>query len=124
MLGQTGETAPLAEAWNGSTWTIQSTPGPANSQGSSLAGVSCTSASSCTAVGDYQSSSIPNFGMSQTLAEVWDGTSWSIPTTPDPSSTGQNLLSGVSCGASNACTAVGQYQDPGGIPATLVEAGG
>ena len=62
--------------------------------------------------------------MSQILAEVWDGTTWSIPATRDPSSTGPNLLSGVSCGASNACTAVGQYQDPGGIPATLIEAGG
>jgi hypothetical protein len=123
MLGQNDETAPLAEAWNGSTWTIQSTPDPANSQGSSLAAVSCTSASSCTAVGQYQSTSVTNFGRSQTLAEVWNGTTWSISTTPDPSSTGQNLLSGVSCGASDACTAVGQYQDPGGIPATLVEAG-
>ena len=123
MLGTNDEPVTLAEEWNGSVWTIQSTPVPANSQSSSLTAVSCTSASSCTAIGQYPSSSVTNFGELQTLAEVWDGTAWSIPATPDPSSTAQNLLSGVSCGASTACTAVGQYTDPGGIPATLIEAG-
>jgi hypothetical protein len=123
MLGPNNGTIPLAEAWNGSTWTIQPTPEPANSQESTLVAVSCTSASSCTAVGQNESSSLANFGKLQTLAEVWDGTAWSIPSTPDPSSAGQNILSGVSCGASDACTAVGQAQDPGGIPATLIETG-
>jgi hypothetical protein len=122
-LGSNDETVPLAEAWNGSTWTVQTTPVPANSQSSSLASVSCTSASSCTAVGQYPSSTPPNFGQAQTLAEIWDGTSWALPATPDPSSTGQNILSGVSCGASDTCMAVGQYEDPGEIPATLIEAG-
>jgi hypothetical protein len=121
--GTNSEPTPLAEAWNGSAWTIQSAPAPANSQSSLLSAVSCTSATACTAVGEYQSSAVTNFGQEQTLAEVWDGTSWSIATTPDPSSTQQNLLAGVSCGASNACTAVGQYEDQGDIPATLVEAG-
>jgi hypothetical protein len=117
------ENAPLAAAWNGSTWTIQSAPDPVTTQSSSLAAVSCSSASSCTAVGQYASPTPPNFGQLQTLAEVWNGTAWTIATTPDPSSTAQNLLSGVSCGASQACTAVGQYSDPGDIPATLIEAG-
>jgi hypothetical protein len=123
MPNSSGQTDPLAEAWNGSTWTVQPAADPANSQGASLVAVSCTSASSCTAVGQNQSSSIQNFGQLQTLAEVWDGTAWSIPATPDASSAGQNLLSGVSCGASQACAAVGQYSDPGDIPATLIEAG-
>jgi hypothetical protein len=118
------EDAPLAEAWNGSTWTIQSAPDPVTTQSSTLVAVSCTSASSCTAVGQYASPTPPNFDELQTLAEVWNGTTWSIATTPDPSSTEQNVLDAVSCGASQACTAVGQYSDPGGIPATLVEAGG
>jgi hypothetical protein len=122
-LGTNDETVPLAEVWNGSAWTIQSTPSPANSQSSSLASVSCTSASSCTAVGQYASATPPNFGEPQTLAEVWDGTAWTIPATPDPSSTAQNILNGVSCGAAGACTAVGLYTDPGNVPATLIEAG-
>lgn len=123
MLNSSDEPEPLAEAWDGSTWTIQSTPDPVTTQASDLASVSCTSASSCTAVGQYGSGTVPNFGELQTLAEVWDGTSWTIATTPDPSSTGNNALAGVSCGAIDTCTAVGDNQDQGGIPATLIEAG-
>jgi hypothetical protein len=84
--------------------------------------VSCTSASSCTAVGQYQSSNVTTFGAPETLAEVWDGTTWTIATTPDPSST-QNQLNSVSCGASQVCAAVGLYSNPGDVAATLIEAG-
>ena len=112
--------ATFAEAWNGTAWAIQSIPNPSASQGSFLRGVWCTSPSSCTAVGDYQ-----YFGgsFSNTLAEVWDGTTWSLRSTPNHSYAGQNILSGVSCGAGNVCTAVGQTQDIGGTEATLIETG-
>jgi hypothetical protein len=83
--------------------------------------VSCTSAASCTAVGSYQSSSVPTFGASLTLVEVWDGTAWSIASSPNPG-TG-DILEGVSCGASQVCTAVGQGPDPGGVNSTLIETG-
>ena len=112
----------FAQAWNGSTWTMQPTPNPAQTQGSSLAGVSCTSASSCSAVGQYQSSNLSSFGALQTLVEVWDGTAWTLRSTPNPSPA-QDLLSGVSCGAIQECTAVGQAEDTGGIPSTLIETG-
>jgi hypothetical protein len=119
LYGQ-GNPQTLAETWNGSTWTVQPTPNPSVSQGSSLSGVWCTSASSCTAVGQYQYS---NLSLFHTLAEVWNGQAWSLRSTPDNRNAGQNLLSGVSCGASQACTAVGQTRDAGLIPATLIEAG-
>ena len=41
----------LAEVWDGSTWTVQSTPNPTGATSGSLYGVSCTSATACTAVG-------------------------------------------------------------------------
>jgi hypothetical protein len=112
----------LAESWNGSAWAIQPTPDPSATQGSTLSAVSCTSATSCTAVGQYQSSNVTNFGALQTLAEVWDGTTWSLESAPNPSPA-HDLLSGVSCGASQVCTAVGQAQDAGGIGSTLIETG-
>lgn len=37
--------------------------------------------------------------------------------------TGLNIFNGVSCGASQACTAVRQTQDPGQIESPLIEAG-
>jgi len=46
-----------------------------------------------------------------TLAEVWDGTSWSSRPTPNPKDPGTNgsVLSGVSCASATACMAVGHY---------------
>jgi len=122
-VAQNGQLITLAESWDGSAWTIQPTPNPsASQQGSLLSAVSCTSATSCTAAGQYQSGSVTNFGALQTLVEVWDGTTWSLRSAPNPSPA-EDLLSGVSCGASQVCTAVGQAQDAGGIPSTLIETG-
>jgi hypothetical protein len=81
----------LAERWNGSGWTRKATPKPAAGGATSLVSVSCTSASSCTAVG-----SLTGF-----VAEHWDGTRWTVqPSIPadDPSA--------VSCTSSTACTAM------------------
>jgi hypothetical protein len=111
----------LVEMWNGTTWAIQRTPNPKISVGDSFNGVSCTSATSCTAVGGYSTdSSASDF----TLAQVWNGTSWSAQRTPLPgaASPGGYLLAGVSCGAAGACTAAGA-SNPNALPATLVETG-
>jgi hypothetical protein len=108
----------LAEAWNGTSWSAQPSPNPAATVGSTLAGVWCTSASSCIAVGQAGT-----FFGSGTLAAAWNGTSWRLRATPNHPYAGQNNLNGVSCGASSACTAVGVTDDLGQIPATLIETG-
>jgi hypothetical protein len=84
----------LAEHWNGSTWAIQPTPTPSGVSKSELLGVSCPSATSCTATGDYRTSS----GFYQALAEHWNGSTWAVQSTPSmPSS-----LDAVSCPRSPA----------------------
>jgi hypothetical protein len=88
----------LIERWNGSTWSIQKSPNPAGATVNALAAVSCPEASVCRAVG------YTNGGSLKTLAEAWNGTEWSIQKTPEGE--GQEFT-GVSCTASNACTAVG-----------------
>jgi hypothetical protein len=118
-VGNASPTGGFAEAWNGTTWTAQQVPSPAGAS-TSLFGVSCTSASACTAVG----SAFDHAPYAQlTLAEAWNGTSWSVQPTPSPNAT-HNELIGVSCGAPGACTAVGTAGDPGGFQATLAESGG
>jgi hypothetical protein len=89
-----GTTTPLAEYWNGSTWTAQTTPG---SSGSQLTGVSCTSSSSCTAVG---------FSSTTTLADYWNGSTWTAQTTSDSSS---SEYLAVSCTSASSCMAVGDH---------------
>jgi hypothetical protein len=49
--GRSGFAATLAERWNGTTWSVQSTPNPTNAQFSSLNAVARTSLSTAIAVG-------------------------------------------------------------------------
>jgi len=85
-------------------WSIQATPNPVGGSNSILNGGSCTSASACTAVGDYNSGTT-----GVTLAERWNGSTWSIQTTPNPAGASDIFLQGVSCTSASACTAVGDY---------------
>jgi hypothetical protein len=105
----------FSEVRDGSTWTIQPIPNPAELGASDLYGVSCTSPTSCTAVGYFLSSSF----VDTTLVEVWDGVAWTIQTTPNPTGRETSELLGVSC-ISGACTAVGYSELPW---ATLAEVG-
>jgi hypothetical protein len=106
----------LAERWNGTRWTIQPTPNPAGAQFTFLNTVACPSPSACTAAGAYVNSS----GTFQTLAERWNGTRWRIQPTPNRAG-GPNLLIGVDCTASSACTAAGFSVGRSGIVRTLAE---
>lgn len=100
--GDTTDVA-LAERWNGTKWSIEHNPNPTGSSNSPLYGVSCASASACTAVGDDT-----NRTGNVTFAERWNGTEWSIEYPPNPTRSA-NGLSGVSCVLVSACTAVGDY---------------
>jgi len=79
----------LAQWWNGTTWRKAPLAGPSNG---SILGVSCPSATSCTAVGS--------------LIENWNGQRWSIETPPIPG-LGHASLNDVSCTSPTVCTAVG-----------------
>jgi hypothetical protein len=95
--GGLADSQALTERWNGSSWTILPTPNPPGVTQSALWGVSCTSSTTCTAVGDEDSG--------RTLAERWDGGQWTIQ--PTPNSAHGGTLSGVSCSSATACTAIG-----------------
>jgi hypothetical protein len=100
---------PLAEGWDGKHWVIQhpvsppAGPVPASAW---LYGVSCTSATSCTAAGDVGLSSAAAQGP---LAERWNGKRWAVESAPNPVfGGGGSVLSAVSCFSGRACTTVGE----------------
>jgi hypothetical protein len=99
----------LVEKWNGTQWGAVPTPNPEGAKASRFEGVSCSSSTSCMAVGYYENSS----GVLISLAERWDGTEWTIKATLNPEGTQENRLTGVSCSFS-ICMAVGYYKDSGG----------
>jgi hypothetical protein len=98
--------SPLAEAWDGAGWSIQSTPVPDVAVSTSLSSVSCR-VDQCMAVGYFMDTSFTN----QPLAERWDGSSWSVVDVPVPAGSTGTRLGAVDCASDGACIAVGWYQD-------------
>jgi hypothetical protein len=110
-----GELVPLAETWNGTTWSVTWTPRKgAHSQ---LDAVSCPASGACTAVGTYTPAK--KNSTAKTLAESWNGSKWSVVPSPNPSAGG--YLDGVSCMAADSCTAVGSGRDGADGQQTLAE---
>ena len=93
---------PLIEHWNGSSWSIVSSPSPSGATVSMFDGVSCATAVDCSAVGLVSTSTV-----GKPLAEHWNGTSWAIVASPSPSGSNDASLAGVSCAAPTNCVAVG-----------------
>lgn len=101
-----GNVDALAEVRSRAVWTIQAVPNPAGALDSELNAVSCSAATACTAVG-YSDNSLQS--TSVTLAEAWNGATWSTQPTPNPAGASDVVLSAVSCSSASACTAVGSY---------------
>src|ERR1022692_3335642 len=112
---------PLAEQWDGATWSVAPTTTANNG---ALANVTCLSASACWAVGAF---SVPagqgqqNGSDPQSLIERWDGSAWSVDGSPDV--TAISVLYGVACSRGAQCFATGfSATDPNNFtPQTLTE---
>ena len=91
-------TAPLAMRGNSGSWVVEPTPGDAGENVTSgLAGVSCPTGGTCTAVGE-------NAGGGP-LAMRWNGLKWRTQTAADEF--GLQGFNGVSCASAAACIAIG-----------------
>jgi hypothetical protein len=95
--------SPLIEHWHGTSWSITPSPTTPTTSSVNMTGVSCTSPSSCTAVGtldEYSQYATP-------LIEQWDGNAWSIaPGATIPALAG-GALHGITCTTEIGCTVVG-----------------
>ncbi len=94
---------PVAEKWNGSTWTVESPPAPATAVDSYLLAASCVSATSCMAVGEWRDGA----GNQYTLSDSWNGSTWTLRSTQSPSGSIINAINSVSCISASDCVAVG-----------------
>jgi hypothetical protein len=90
----------FVERWNGTSWSITPSPNPRGSALAVLAGVTCSSATRCDAVGSSTAGSTTS-----TLVERWTGTTWVILRTPNP--TVDASLRAIACPAPGDCHAVG-----------------
>ncbi len=103
----TGASA-LAETLGNGGWALMTEPSVPGAYTAELQGVSCTSASSCVAVGYYQVKG----GRQQTLVATLADGAWTITASPNRG-TGNNQLDSVSCPQAGTCVAVGYYQGAG-----------
>jgi hypothetical protein len=108
---------PLAERWNGTSWTVQAPAIPAGATDAGFAMVSCpksTGGFDCEALGGYSTSN-----GSHELAERWDGINWTIQSIAEPAGSAVN---GLSCASPTVCFAVGEEQStPTSLPQPLIE---
>ena len=97
----------LIEFWNGSNWSIVSSPNPATKSGDydSLQAVAAVSSNNVWAVG-YTGNS--NQLADRTLIEQWNGTAWNVVSSPNPYLS-QDLYA-ISVVSANDIWAVGQFQ--------------
>jgi len=106
---------PLAEHWNGASWSIVAPPAPSGTLNSTLYAVSCASAVDCWAAGLYAVT-----GGSGPLAEHWNGTSWALDAPAKPTGIQFGGLRGVTCVSGSDCWAVGWWYGSAGSD-TLIE---
>ncbi|MGO9874508.1 MAG: hypothetical protein ACLPVY_11970 [Acidimicrobiia bacterium] len=117
--GSTDNTATLSESWDGTSWSLDAIPNPIDAISSTLEGIACSSASSCFAVGHY--SPTDNNTLVETLIEQWDGASWTVAASPNPTKAVGSTLNGVACATATNCFAVGSHVEAANKGGTLVE---
>ena len=124
-VNATGTFNGLIDTLSGTSWTAVTTPLPAivSGTGSNLTGISCASASSCTAAGTFSDTSSRTNGLLVTLANG----SWSATRAPEPPDGGTDGdghqgadVIQVSCASAAACTAVGFYENASGTEEGLI----
>ncbi len=107
----------LIAAWNGTSWSIVSSPNTDTTQNNYAYSVTCPTTSDCWTGGLYTNGS----GIQQTLILQWTGSSWSIANSPDRNTAQDNRLSAITCALPSQCWAVGYIYDGDVTYQTLVE---
>jgi hypothetical protein len=102
VTNRDGADATLAEVLKGNRWSLASTPATTGGAFRDLYGISCVASEDCTAVGYFDTAR----HVYLSLADQWNGASWSRTTTPSVVGATYSELFGVACSASD-CLAVG-----------------
>lgn len=106
----------VAEDLSEGTWEESNLPA-VNSPSASITGVSCLSASTCTAIGSYQGAT----GATGFMDERLSGTTWTGGVLPTPPGGLGGTLTSVSCPSSTWCEAVGYSEDSSGFDVSAAE---
>ena len=95
----------LVLAFDGTSWTKATSPDSSPTEDNFLSSVSCTSGTSCVAVGTVDN------GSKMTLVQSFDGTAWTVVASPSTDPNQPNFMMSVSCTSATSCVAVGYFDD-------------
>lgn len=115
-----GTTQTLTERWNGLQWSVVLSPVAPGSSDNILSGVKSIGTNLAWAVGFYTVSTGYALVTNHTLIERWNGTSWSVVSSPNKG-IHTNILSGIGSSAAKDIWAVGFYIADSGAVKTLTE---
>ena len=102
-------TRAVAELWNGSKWSVQKVTLTTSSKASTLFGVSCPTATNCTATGLYLDPVNGERPLAEDFSIRWQNVS------PMPLNVTTATFTSVSCATPRACVAVGNFQTASGF---------
>jgi len=111
-----GADSPIAQRWDGSSWSSQAPALKSGATHTRLFGVDCPSATRCIAVGNAQ---VSGSGAAP-LAQLWNNDRWSIQVTPVPSGSTDSELVDVGCNSTANCVGVGSAEI-GGVRTAIAE---
>lgn len=106
----------LTEHWNGSVWSVVTSPNPSGAARDQLLSVTAISINDAWAIGSY---AVSNAAL-QTLIEHWNGSAWSVVTSPNPTTNNAQLASVIAISDKNVW-AVGYSTTSAQIQQTLIE---
>jgi hypothetical protein len=104
----------LIETWNGTSWTLTTVTRPSGTTALELNDVQCTTNTTCTAVGWFESAQPRT-----PIAYRFNGSTWTTQAAAAPAGSTQAELTGVSCPTNTTCQAVGYYLDSIGAQTAL-----
>jgi hypothetical protein len=104
----------LIERWNGTQWRVVTSPNAGTSGDNALTSVDALSSTNAWAVGSSRTSA-----SRKSLIQRWNGTSWTIVSSPNPGTLGNSLL-GVEAAGPNDIWAVGWKNSGNGLRSLLL----
>jgi hypothetical protein len=108
----------LIERWNGTQWRVVTSPNAGTSGDNALTSIDALSSTSAWAVGSSRTAN-----SRKSLIQRWNGTSWTIVSSPNPGTFGNSLL-GVAAAGPNNIWAVGWKNSGNGLQSLLLHYNG
>jgi FG-GAP-like repeat len=113
-----GRQKTLIERWNGAQWRVVTSPNAGTTGDNLLTGVDASSSTNAWAVGSSRTAT-----SRKSLIQRWNGSSWTIVSSPNPGTLSNSLL-GVEAAAPNDIWAVGWKNSGDGLRSLLLHYNG